>query len=277
MSAHDKIMNRYTSELETLFEEKKYTEAILYYKKNQESIPAELMFNLSIQKRIEEGVKLTLDKINIQDIKTDILEYSITQKNDIGLLLIKKMPKSKLFYEHALSQEKYKNYLLSYAAGKGQANVLEYLIEIGFNPKENNSHALGWACSHGNIENVKYLVSHCKLNTNTMIGYNLSETPLVWSIETERLDIIKFLLEQGAKINYFESGVLKATIESQNLEIINLILSYANKDQIEKLNKLNEKKNNQEISLLINKYLLKEELSRNLKDASKIKQSKIKV
>lgn len=274
------IINEYTNQLEALFEEKQYNDAIFYYIENQEFIPAELMFNLSIQKRVEVGIEITLDKIDTQTIKSDVLEYSITYKNDIGLLLMKKMPKEKLFYDHKLSEVNYKNYLFSYAAGKGKTNVLEYLVELGFNPHENNSHALGWACSHGNIDNVKYLVSRCKLNTNTMVGYNLSETPLVWSIETERFEIVKYLLQEGANIGYFQSGVLKATIESQNLDMINLILSYSNKEQIEKLNEFNElkeRKNYKEIQVLISKYLLKDNLSENLNMNQQSIKSKVKI
>ena len=107
------------------------------------------------------------------------------------------------------------NELLIIAAGSDNIQVLKYLVMKGFNIDDK---ALIQACIYNKLVNVIYLIDN---------GANAdNENALYESLLKGHVDIIEYLIDNGADINYNNDELLINAIEDNNLKMVKLLLVF---------------------------------------------------
>ncbi len=124
----------------------------------------------------------------------EILKFNcLSTTREILTLQIDKIQKSnnviKQDYLHYILYTNYRNHDLS-------LKEIKILIEAGADPRLDNDSALILACSHGNIETVKFFLNECGLDINSH-----NSDALTYAVFSRNFDLIDFLFESGIKIN----------------------------------------------------------------------------
>lgn len=70
------------------------------------------------------------------------------------------------------------------------------------------------ACRHGDLEKVKSLIA-----TSHIRMYHIN-TALIWSVVDGYLDLVKYLIEEGANIRVYRDDALKYAVEDRHLEVV---------------------------------------------------------
>lgn len=124
------------------------------------------------------------------------------------------------------------------AAETGDVSRLKQLLherpELANAENEQGLTVLGYAAHYGHLEAVRVLLEHgAEVNalSHSQISYIPSNTALHAAIAGERnLDVIRLLLESGAKTDIFDSNghtcLHTAAFHADNREIVRLLLSY---------------------------------------------------
>ena len=107
----------------------------------------------------------------------------------------------KEFVQNGIEYRWIKNIVLEQASKNGYLEIVEYLLENNFTIN-NRSYALALASMNGHFEIVKLLV---KVGARIYCRKNLA---LRNAIKGNFLDIIEYLLENGAKANTWNSKLL---------------------------------------------------------------------
>jgi ankyrin repeat protein len=89
------------------------------------------------------------------------------------------------------------------AAEEGEIDVCELLLAHGASPgvkDDEGWNALMWASLTGQLDVVQWLITEC----HQLAEYSTEkgETPLMKAATNGHWDTCKFLIEQGAKVNY---------------------------------------------------------------------------
>ncbi|KAH8800526.1 hypothetical protein DL96DRAFT_1824072 [Flagelloscypha sp. PMI_526] len=126
------------------------------------------------------------------------------------------------------------------AAASGNTHNMKWLLENGARVDEHDllssasEHVttLMQECASGNLDNVKFLTeAGANVNLALPLKYNLSHSPLTMTVRSEdspNLDIISFLIDNGAEIDQglrvAHDTVLYRAIRSGHVEAIRLLL-----------------------------------------------------
>ena len=104
------------------------------------------------------------------------------------------------------------------ASEKGDLALVKSLVEQGADVHVDKEGALIWAASSGQLEVVKYLVEECGADINTKDQEGCSI--LLNTIVTGQVEVIRFLLEAGAKAEdkelnlMLEKGILDKLVNA---------------------------------------------------------------
>ncbi len=122
------------------------------------------------------------------------------------------------------------------AAEGGSAEVLDLLLQYG-KPEDVNALSLtnrdkkvsplASACLTGNLEAVKFLISHGAM-VNVDKYSNEDNEPIVmaaYCMEEKKSDILKLLLQHGADVNYYCGLPLQVAIKCSNAEAVEILLA----------------------------------------------------
>lgn len=84
------------------------------------------------------------------------------------------------------------------AAGRGDLEVVRNLVEQGVNIHTNYEEALCRSAGNGHLEVVRYLVEQ---GANVRAFHYTGNTPLNEAVRYGHFEVVKYLINQGAKIN----------------------------------------------------------------------------
>jgi len=107
---------------------------------------------------------------------------------------------------------------LNLAANHGHEAVVEFLLECGA------EYDIFTAVARGDSARIETLVREDKTLLEAEVGI---ETPLVWAAEHNKPEVLKWLLDQGADINFhndWDGSVLSVAAWSGHTEIVKLLL-----------------------------------------------------
>ncbi|XP_067652901.1 ankyrin repeat domain-containing protein 50-like [Haliotis asinina] len=119
--------------------------------------------------------------------------------------------------------------LVMVAALQGQSDVVKFLMDRGANVSlvdKYGNNALHWACSSGDLDTVKLILSENMKIINSR-GYG-STTPVMLAAVKGQSDVMKLLLDRGANVSLVDVigyNVLHFACIGGNLETVKLILS----------------------------------------------------
>lgn len=126
----------------------------------------------------------------------------------------------------------YEQALVTIAAERNKYDCVKVLCEAGCNlsyltRSDEQQSPLIWAIGHQNLEMVKIMVKH-KVNLNEVSGYT-RRTPLGVAVGDKKLDIVKTLVEAGAKMKINDASgksLLSLACDNKftNAEIIEYLL-----------------------------------------------------
>jgi ankyrin repeat protein len=119
-------------------------------------------------------------------------------------------------------------------AAFGDKKALQMLANKNVNLEEkfNGDTLLGMACSYGKLETVEYLVSnHVNLETPLLqIETVQEETALTKAIRHNRIDVVDYLLKNGAKFQTFDDTTqkndLKIACGNGNINLVKFIVDH---------------------------------------------------
>jgi ankyrin repeat protein len=106
---------------------------------------------------------------------------------------------------------------LKVAVSNNYFEVVKYLIKYINNKYKNGETPLIWAVNKDNIEMVKYLI---KNNADVNVVTNYGVSPLLLAIKNNNYEMVKLLLKYGAKDN---KSLIRA-IEKNNSKIVKLLI-----------------------------------------------------
>ena len=107
---------------------------------------------------------------------------------------------------------------LENAAFHGHLHMVKYLIEKGARPRSNNDLALRWAAKSGHLEIIKYLIEK---GSNFHIN---NEEALRNAAENGHLEVVKFLVENGADIHADDEVALLWAANRGHFEIVKYLV-----------------------------------------------------
>lgn len=101
--------------------------------------------------------------------------------------------------------------------GEIDRKMIEGLLATGANINAGKGVVLVWAATYGKLEILKYLIK-CK------ISFFWGNFSLVKAAEKGHLEVVEFLLEQGANINALNKGALKRAIANGHFKVVTYLL-----------------------------------------------------
>lgn len=125
------------------------------------------------------------------------------------------------------------------AIKSGSLELLKILVENGQrNPKieHQSTDYLNWAVYFERMDIIKYLVEDKKLridkvcmNTWVLMDKPEDGTPLYNAVLKENVEIVKYLIEKGADIDYdsngpYEDNIVLAAVKRENFEILKILV-----------------------------------------------------
>lgn len=125
--------------------------------------------------------------------------------------------------------------IITVSGSYGKAENLKALTDLGFNWKKNSNEtlvALLKSVEKSDIENVNLLLSQ-GIDPNQLIYGNINI--LVRAVQIGNTDIIKKLIEKGAKINFINlsdliiNSPIRAAVATANFEIFDLLINHGAK------------------------------------------------
>lgn len=114
---------------------------------------------------------------------------------------------------------------LIYAAKNGNEEAITLLLEYGADVSTLN---INYSSAAGMLDRVKYLVEEEKADVNE-VDEKDGKTPLMRAVKNEKINVIKYLIKQGANINVTDIKLSSPLIEAAlncNIEIIDLLLEH---------------------------------------------------
>lgn len=99
-------------------------------------------------------------------------------------------------------------------------DIMKYLILHGADPNVNNGDVLNWNCAYGNLDIVQFLLENgakSRLNFRNGLALRLAATQ-------NNTDIVKYLLDKGAEINAHNDETLRRYVERGDLEMVIYLL-----------------------------------------------------
>lgn len=100
-----------------------------------------------------------------------------------------------------------------------KVSTIKQLIVDGANPKANEDDFFVWACAFYSKSIIKYLLQFCDINTQKGL-------PLTQAVSEGRLDIVKFLVENGADIHADDDTPVFYSVFRGNTKNLSSILKY---------------------------------------------------
>jgi cytohesin len=136
----------------------------------------------------------------------------------------------KVFLNNGLKLNKNSNDILLRPAGRGDAETLKFLLDLGFNAAgESGGEVLINAATSGNSECVKLLIdAGADLNTiDENIDYYVERySALTMAAKHGHTEIVKILLDAGADINILNDKAHKIARKNGHTETLELIKEY---------------------------------------------------
>jgi ankyrin repeat protein len=102
--------------------------------------------------------------------------------------------------------------------GRFEVALIQALLETGADAYANDSEALLWAASRGNLSLVKMLIDH---GANIHADHDLA---LRWAAGFGRVEVVRFLLSKGAEPNAENTEALQLSAESGHQEVVIALL-----------------------------------------------------
>ncbi len=119
-------------------------------------------------------------------------------------------------------EDKYKNTPIVYACKTGRYDIVNYLLENGFNLRKDRhiKKMLKYACNNDTKD-----VLECLLDNGADIDvlYKGRETLLMYACKKGKLDIVEYLVEKGIELDYedkFKKTAIMYAIQSNSLDIV---------------------------------------------------------
>ena len=111
-------------------------------------------------------------------------------------------------------------------AQSGNVELLKYLMDIGIDIHSQNDGAIIEAAKYGNLEMVKFLVSN-GLNFEMFNAQNMAQfkDTIHTIINSENMDLAKYLMEHGIDISSEYTLALKYSIRQRKTDMIKLLIS----------------------------------------------------
>lgn len=130
--------------------------------------------------------------------------------------------------------------------GRYKRTDIPYLLVVFGNWSSNvPNRAWGsWECIQNRVKMAKFLISH---GADTNVKGSHCETPLYWACKWQNYDVVKQLIDHGAKANLVEDGYglrngynpLMVAAEKRKPEIVQLLIEYGADVNIRDRNKEN--------------------------------------
>lgn len=126
------------------------------------------------------------------------------------------------------------------ATSNNDLNIIKYLVKCGADINIYNSSCLVLACILGYMNIVKYIVEECKVNINAVSAHwsvllnNIN--PLESAIIAENDNIIKYLINNGAKIR--KNKVITLMNKYDNKNIMEISIKQTRRERLDERNKI---------------------------------------
>lgn len=159
---------------------------------------------------MEEIILLNQKKEEIDATLHDIFDRSL-ENEDIEILDY--YLKNNLVYKSG----SYKSELIEYALLHGKIKLIEFFIKDLRNFREYGDRMLYYCAELGHLEILKLIIK--KINVNVNNGQALYS-----AINNGDIEMVKLLIEHGAKINRNFSSAIRTAIAGDHLDIIKLLI-----------------------------------------------------
>ena len=202
--------------------------------KSFKHLPEEIL--VEVAKKIADSKKNAFDNLKNLDsfARTSETHYRIAYDRDTVKYFLSRVPKvsAREFYQAAREGklDVIKNYI-AYNFLKIKRNIahrgaLSEPLNMFF--KKRIDTALIYASSNGRLEVVKFLLENGgDIHTNEENGANVyaqNDSPLQWASYNGHLEVVKLLLENGAKVNARNDSALSMASSRGHLEVVKLLL-----------------------------------------------------
>ncbi len=125
------------------------------------------------------------------------------------------LPITKYLVDNGANVHVLDDLVLVYVAGNGNIELLKYLIDQGMNVRARDDEALRSAAKRGNVEIVDLLVKR---------GADPNRA-LAPAAAYDRLGIVKYILDAGADIHYYDDLALYSAATEGNYEMVKYLVS----------------------------------------------------
>ena len=130
-----------------------------------------------------------------------------------------------------------KNELLVSCCGYGHFDIVKWLVDNGANIRTRNYKPFGRACKHGHLETAKYLLDliNKEEEEKNECVHAYCDSALRWSAKNGHLEVVKWLVNNGADIRVNNYQSFQFACLHGYLEIAKYLLNLINTDEERKL------------------------------------------
>ncbi len=111
-------------------------------------------------------------------------------------------------------------------------DIIKYLIDKDIDSAREPGSTLNYAAYYGRLEVVKYLIEETKIEIDICSGWLTKQTCLMSAVNGNRLDIVKYLINNNANIHHESpSGgtAFSCAIQERNIDIIKYLIDVIGK------------------------------------------------
>ena len=112
---------------------------------------------------------------------------------------------------------------LHYAAKFGDVDIVKFLLNNGAKIYNYDPHVLNVAANGGHLNLVKFLIKDCGADIN--VKDNDGWTPLHFAAAFGSLDIVKFLVNNEAKINHSDAPALILAVRGGHFDVVKYLVN----------------------------------------------------